>query len=100
MADTPRNGIARLIDQGFQQTDVEWMVPTRFAREVADRMLEAASDPRNAKRLTDRAAVRDFVGFVLRRFEAGIRPERLDETLDAIAAVVEEGLAPASSPAP
>lgn len=100
MADDPNGGIARLIDQGISGSDAEWHVATRFARGLAERILEAAADPRNAERLTDREAVRDFVGFVLGRFEAGIEPDHLRQTLDGIAGIIEEGLGTASNPAP
>lgn len=76
--------IARQIDQAGAVEDDNWLVPTRWAREVADRLVEAVEDPNNAARLKDRHAFASLSEYVISIFDGKIVSQRRESVLDRI----------------
>jgi hypothetical protein len=92
--------IAKQIDQAGLVEDSEWILSTRWAREVADRLVEAAEDPRNAENLVDRNAFVSLSQHVVEFFDGKIVAQRRDEVLGEISELLEGYLGRSSFLAP
>lgn len=73
--------IAKQIDQDGKVEDDNWLLPSRWAREVADRLVEAAEDPDNADRLVDRHAFASLSEHVISVFDGKIVSKRRGSVL-------------------
>jgi hypothetical protein len=92
--------IAKQIDQAGMVEDNEWILSTRWAREVADRLVEAAEDPRNAEHLVDRDAFASLSEHVIGLFDGKIVEQRRGVVLDEISQLLEDYIGRSSAPAP